>query len=194
MLRIIFRLIFFFKGWKLDDALLKENNITRCVMLAAPHTSNWDGVFLLAAFQKMGVPVRFTLKKEWLRFPLNYLIGPLGAIGIDRSPKDGSKDRISMVDAMTNLYKEEKEMFIVIAIEGSRSPRDEWKTGFYHVAMNAKVPIVCGYLDYKNKIAGVGKLIQPSGDIEADMRKIVNYYRDIPPCIPENFVLDKRYK
>jgi 1-acyl-sn-glycerol-3-phosphate acyltransferase len=194
MLRIIFRLIFFLKGWKLDDALLKENNITRCVMLAAPHTSNWDGVFLIAAFLKMGAPIRFTLKKEWLIFPLNYLIGPLGAIGIDRSPKDGSSDRISMVDAMTNLYKEEKEMFMVIALEGSRSPRDEWKTGFYHVAMNAKVPIVCGYLDYKNKIAGVGKLIQPSGDIEADMREIVNYYRDIPPCIPENFVLDKRYK
>ncbi len=191
---MIFRLIFFFKGWKLDDALLKEHNISRCVMLAAPHTSNWDGVILIAAFQKMGAPVRFTLKKEWLRFPLNYLIGPLGAIGIDRSPKDGSKDRISMVDAMADLYKDGGEMYIVIAIEGSRSPRDEWKTGFYYVALKAKVPILCGYLDYKTKIAGVGKIIHPSGDLEADMREIVDFYRDITPCIPENFVLDKKYQ
>ena len=163
-------------------------------MLAAPHTSNWDGVFLIAAFLKMGAPIRFTLKKEWLRFPLNYLIGPLGAIGIDRSPKDGSTDRISMVDAMANLYKDGGEMYIVIAIEGSRSPRDEWKTGFYYIAQKAEVPIICGYLDYKNKIAGVGKIINPLGDLDADMREIVNFYRDITPCIPENFVLDKKYQ
>ncbi|PCH94787.1 MAG: acyltransferase [Bacteroidetes bacterium] len=194
MLRIIFRLIFFLKGWKLDDALLKEHNISRCVMLAAPHTSNWDGVFLIAAFLKMGAPIRFTLKKEWMRFPLNYLIGPLGAIGIDRSPKDGSTERISMVDAMANLYKDGGEMYIVIAIEGSRSPRDEWKTGFYYVAQKAEVPIICGYLDYKNRVAGVGKIIHPSGDVEADMQDIVNFYRDITPCIPENFVLDKKYQ
>jgi len=195
MLRLIFRLIFKFNGWKLDGSLLRDNDISKCVMVAAPHTSNWDAIYLIAAFHKLGSPLKFTIKKEWLKFPLNLIFGPLGAIGIDRSPKDGSTDRISMVDAMTNLFTDtNQEMYVIVAIEGSRSPRDEWKTGFYHVAVNAKVPILLGYLDYKNKMAGVGKIINPKGDIESDMRDITEFYRNITPRIPENFILDKNYQ
>ena len=154
MLRFIFKLIFRLKGWSVDDALLKESKIKKCVMIGAPHTSNWDAVNLVAAFQLMKVSLKFTLKKEWVRFPLNIFFVPLGAIGIDRTPKDGSTIRRSMVDVMTDLFNERDELIIVFAPEGTRSRREKWRTGFYHTALAAKVPIMLGYLDYKEKRAG----------------------------------------
>ncbi|MFH1320287.1 MAG: 1-acyl-sn-glycerol-3-phosphate acyltransferase [Bacteroidota bacterium] len=193
MLRLIFKIIFKLNKWTLDDALMKEGKITRCVMIGAPHTSNWDMIYMVAAFQLMKIPLKFTLKKEWLRFPLNFFMAPLGAIGIDRSPKDGSTTRRSMVEVMTELFDERKELIIVFSPEGSRSIRDKWRTGFYYTALSAKVPIMLGYLDYKEKRAGIGKMLYPTGDVKKDMKTIMDFYAQFTPRYPELFVLDKEY-
>lgn len=178
-------------GWKMNLNGLNPKNFNRAVMLAVPHTSNWDLPLARAAFYLMGIPVRFTVKKEWMKFPFNLLVGPLGGIAIDRSPRKEGEVRRSMTDAMIDLFNERKELVVLVTPEGTRSYNDKWKTGFYYVALGAKVPIALGYLDYAKKEAGVGLVFQPSGDMEADMQRIMDFYRDIKGKYPEKFTTDK---
>lgn len=189
--KLISKLIFFIFGWTLDDKL--KADFTRCVMIASPHTSNWDLVFARAAFYLMEIPIRFTVKDSWTKFPLNLFMNPMGAIGIDRSPRKPGEERLSMTEAMVDLFEKNKKLVVMVTPEGTRSLRTKWKTGFYHVAAGAKVPIALGYLDYKNKVAGVGKIIYPSGDMQKDMREIMAFYKDIPPKFPEKFSIDMDY-
>ena len=165
----------------------------RCVMIAAPHTSNWDFVFARAAFYLMDIPVRYTVKNDWMRFPFNLIFGPLGGIGIDRSPKIPGEERRSMTEAMIELFKQNEKLAVMVTPEGTRSLRTKWKTGFYHVAVGAQVPIALGYLDFKNKEAGVGKIILPSGDMQKDMKQIMDFYKNIKGKHPENFSVDLDY-
>ena len=187
----IWSLILKMGGWKLDDNFRNYNG--SCVMLGVPHTSNWDAVYALAAFNAIGIPVKFTIKKEWLKFPLRKLWLSMGAIPIDRSPRLPGQDRLSMTDAMIDLFKQTKPLVVLVTPEGTRSLREEWKTGFYHVASGAGVPIGLGYLDYKNRIAGVSKFVMPSGDMAKDMHEIMEFYVNIEGKNPENFSVDKRY-
>lgn len=190
MIRYIFYLIYKLKGWKMDKNVPAEAQ--RCVMIAAPHTSNWDMIIAAGAFHEMNIPLRFTIKKEWFRFPFNYVFGPLGGIPIDRSPKKPGDARKSTVEAMADIFSTQNNIAVMVAVEGTRSLRTEWKTGFWFTAKQANVPICLGYLDYDKKVAGVGPVIYPS-DLEADMRKIMAFYKNIGPCHPEKFALDKRY-
>lgn len=162
-------------------------------MIASPHTSNWDFIFARSAFSLLRIPVRFTVKREWLRFPFKGIMNALGAIGIDRSPKRPGEPRPSMTDAMIELFEKNKELVVLVTPEGTRKKVTKWKTGFYHVAVGAKVPIALGYLDYKNKIAGVGKMIFPSGDMAKDMKEIMDFYKNIAGKFPEKFSVDLDY-
>lgn len=186
----IFRLIFNFKGWTLKTDSIK--GIQQSITIAAPHTSNWDIVMAKAAFDKMGLRLKFTLKKEWFKFPFKLIMRNLGGIPVDRSPKKAGEPRPSMVEAMANLFKQHQELHVMVTPEGTRALRTEWKTGFWHAAKMANVPILCGYLDYSKKIAGVGKIIYPS-DFEKDMRAIMEFYKEIKGKFPKKFSLDKRY-
>src|SRR5690606_18805419 len=85
------------------------------------------------------------------------------------------------------------ELALVVTPEGTRSLSKKWKSGFYHVALGANVPILLGYLDYDKREAGIGKVIHPSGDFEADMREIADFYRNISPKYPAKFSLDERF-
>jgi 1-acyl-sn-glycerol-3-phosphate acyltransferase len=164
--------------------------VKKSVMIASPHTSNWDLYYARLAFVLMRIPVRFTVKKEWLKFPFNLLMKPIGAIGIDRNPKTGSTERKSMVEAMTDLFKDRDDLVVLVTPEGTRSLSTKWKSGFYYVALNAGVPITLGYLDYANKVAGVGKAVYPTGDYNKDMREIMDFYKDIKGRYPEKFSVD----
>jgi 1-acyl-sn-glycerol-3-phosphate acyltransferase len=179
-------------GWKVDKIV--PEGVQRCVMIASPHTSNWDFPIARAAFTILKIPVRFTIKDSWFKFPLNLIFAPLGGIPINRTPKKEGEERPSMVDAMSDLFKDHKDLAVMVTPEGTRSYRDEWKSGFYHVAKAANVPIGLGYLDYKNKIAGVGKVVYPSDDLAADMKIIMDFYKDIAPKNKEKFSIDKRYQ
>jgi 1-acyl-sn-glycerol-3-phosphate acyltransferase len=192
MYRSVSRAFFRSQGWSLKGTELTEHR--RCVVIAAPHTSNWDLFYTLVSFDLMGLPVRFTVKNDYTRFPHSLYMNPLGAIGIDRSPKDGSTERLSMVQAMINLFEDNPgDLAIVVTPEGTRGLRTEWKSGFYHVARGAGVPILLGYLDYGKREAGIGKVIHPSGDFEADMREICAFYQTIEPKFPEKFSVDTRF-
>lgn len=191
MVRWFFRLLFRLTGWKVDRNV--PEGAHNSVMLAAPHTSNWDFPYTIAAFDLLNIAVRYTVKKEFNFFPFSIILNSLGAIWVDRSPKKEGEKRRSMVEVMTELFDRSEPLVVLVTPEGTRSKRTNWKTGFYYVAMNAKVPIALGYVDFKTKTAGVGKVIHPSGDIEKDMREIVAFYNTINGKIPANYSPDVRY-
>ncbi|TAJ54385.1 MAG: acyltransferase [Chitinophagaceae bacterium] len=182
--------IFKATGWTVDTNLPPE--IKKCIIIAAPHTSNWDFWYTMAAFAIYRLKIRFTVKKEWMKFPFSLLMKPLGGIAIDRTPRTAGADRKSFVEAMIDLFRQNEELIILITPEGTRSFRDKWKTGFYHVAQGAGVPICLGYVDYAKKKAGIGKVIYP-GDYAADMQVIMAFYGQVTAKFPENFAVDKDF-
>ena len=191
MLTFIARIMLWLGGWKVDKKIPKES--IRSVMIAAPHTSNWDGIWVRVAFAILGVPVKIAVKDIMTKFPMGLITKPLGFLGINRSKKDPNKPRKSQIEQMADFFKEFDEIAMVIAPEGTRSLRKEWKLGFYYVAKMANVPITFGYLDFEKKIAGVGGVLYPTDNLEADMKKIMEFYKNITPKFPEKYSLDQRY-
>lgn len=187
--KVLSWLLFKLSGWKVKGSLPAD--VKKCVMIAAPHTSNWDLVYARAAFFLMGVPVRYTIKKEAMKaFPLNILLKSLGAIPVERNKEKAAKAKQgSLVYGMARLFKERDELVVMVTPEGTRKFVPRWKTGFYHVARIANVPIVLGYLNYAKKEAGIGPAIYPSGDINEDLNKILSFYADITPKYPEQGVI-----
>lgn len=184
----MFKLIFKLFGWKVTHYL--PDNIKKCVIIVAPHTSNWDFIFGMGAVKVMKLNLRFAIKKEWIRFPFKRLMLSLGALPIDRKKENSAVDKKSSVDAMAELFQSRKELRLVITPEGTRSKVEKWKTGFYYVALTAKVPIAMGFINYETKSCGVDKIIYPSGDFKADMKQIMDFYKDMKGGNPENFSLD----
>ncbi|MCB0568605.1 MAG: 1-acyl-sn-glycerol-3-phosphate acyltransferase [Phaeodactylibacter sp.] len=178
-------------GWRLGPDIPPE--VQRCVITAAPHTSNWDIWYARLGFYIMDIPLRFTIKREWMRFPFSLLIRPLGGLAIDRRARTETGERPSYVEVMAGLFEKYQRIAVMVTPEGTRARSTRWKTGFYYAALSAGVPICLGYLDYANKIAGVGPAIYPTGDINADMRKIMDFYRKLKGKRPQLFSLDERY-
>lgn len=178
-------------GWSVDQNIPSESQ--RSVMIAAPHTTNWDFLLTRVAFYVLGIPVKIAVKDFWTKFPFGILTVPFGGLGIDRSKKDPKNPRPSQIEQMANFFNQHDKIAMVIAPEGTRSLRKQWKMGFYHTAKLANVPITFGYLDYRKKVAGVGGAIYLSDDIEADMVKIMNFYRNVTPKYPAKYSLDERY-
>lgn len=189
--KLVARCIFTLNGWTFKNNLPPD--IKQCVMIAAPHTTNWDFLYTRVAFLLMDIPVKITIKNSYLRFPYGPFARALGGIGIDRRPKNEGEERPSMVQAMVDLFKVYDDLVMLVTPEGTRSLCTKWKTGFYHVAVLAKVPVALGYLDYKKKEAGVGKVVYPSGDMKKDMQDIMAFYKTITPHTPENFSIDLDY-
>jgi 1-acyl-sn-glycerol-3-phosphate acyltransferase len=194
MKRLVFRLwgrsIIWLTGWKVVG--IKEPLPIKSVVVAAPHTSNFDFLLARSAFEILDMPVRFTIKKEWMGFPLGWLLKALGAIAIDKSVRQGEK-KGSSVESMAALFSEYEKLAILVTPEGTRSLRTEWRTGFYHVAKSAGVPLVLGYLDYKKKEAGIGKIFLPGDNFESDMKEIMAFYEGISARFPAKFSTDIRY-
>jgi 1-acyl-sn-glycerol-3-phosphate acyltransferase len=176
-------------GWKSHN--LVENRHHSFVLVGAPHTSNWDFIPAMTVAYRTGIKASFVIKNEWLRFPLNLFFKPIGAIGVDRNKiKTGSVS--SSTDLMAELFKKHKDLILMIAPEGTRSANSEWKSGFWHIAHKAGVPIVLAYADYQKKEAGLGVIIEPH-DFESDMHKVMEFYSRISPCHPDKFKLDPRF-
>jgi 1-acyl-sn-glycerol-3-phosphate acyltransferase len=178
-------------GWETDNHW--PENLSQCVMIAAPHTSNWDALYARLALKVLGVNVRLTIKDSYMQFPLGPFVRAMGGIGIDRRPKQAGEPRPSMVQVMTDLFKQHPELVMLVTPEGTRARQEQWKTGFYYVAVNAGVPIALAYMDYEQKKAGVGKIIHPTGNFEEDMAEIMDFYAGIQAKFPEDFSVDQRY-
>lgn len=191
MLKLLAKFFFKLNGWSLNLDYPPESE--RCIMTAAPHTTNWDFIYMRVAFFILEIPMKVAIKKVWTKFPFGLLIKPLGGLGIERKPRDKSKPRRSYTEQMADFFKEHERIAMVIAPEGTRKLQKEWKMGFYHAAKMAGVPITFGYLDYEKKEAGVGGVLYPTDDIEADMKKMMEFYKTIKPKYDHKFMLDQRY-
>jgi 1-acyl-sn-glycerol-3-phosphate acyltransferase len=170
------------QGWKIGENIPSE--VKKCVVIGAPHTSNWDFVFALAAFKFFGVEPNYLAKKELFWWPLSILLKNTGGISIERSKKNNA------VEEFIEIFDRKEKMILVFPAEGTRKAVSKWKTGFYHVAQGANVPVFLAYLDYKNKIAGFGKPLYLSGNIEEDFLKIKDFYKGITPKNPDSFDIE----
>jgi 1-acyl-sn-glycerol-3-phosphate acyltransferase len=179
MITKLFAWWFTLKGWKVGGNIPPD--VHKAVVLAAPHTSNWDFVYALATFRILGLKVNYLAKKELFRFPLKYVIEGTGGIPVERSKSH------NLVDAMINAFHSKDRLYLLAAAEGTRKKVTKWKSGFYHVAMGAGVPVMLGYLDYEKKVAGFGPVIHLTGDKEKDMAAIREFYRHIRGRNPEKF-------
>jgi 1-acyl-sn-glycerol-3-phosphate acyltransferase len=169
-------------GWTVGSQL--DPSVKKCVLVAAPHTSNWDYPIAMAILYSCGMRIRFLAKKSLFNFPLGILMRATGGIPVDRSK------HTNMVDAMINSLRKNDELILLIPAEGTRSYVKEWKSGFYHTAIGAGVPIVLGYLDYGKKVAGFGDLFYPTGDYQKDLLSIQNFYRQFAAKYPEKSSLN----
>ncbi len=184
-MRIISKLIYFIIGWKAEGGVPKD--ITKAIFLLAPHTSNMD--FYIGRFYCWikGIPIKLLIKKEAFNGPLGWLLKKAGGMPVDRSRAT------SKVIQVAKMFKDNDPMLLGIAPEGTRNLNKRWKMGFYHIAVQAKVPILLSYFDYKKKVAGVGPPLYPTGDAEKDMKVIEDFYRDKSARYPENFNLSPMY-
>ncbi|MEK7259850.1 MAG: lysophospholipid acyltransferase family protein [Pseudomonadota bacterium] len=177
LLRIIAIGLLKLTGWKTVGRPLEN---ARFVLIGAPHTSNWDFVLMLLVVLKLRLRVYWMGKNSLFPFPFAGLMKWLGGIPVDRSRNQ------NLVEHTVRQYHENPEMVVLIPPEGTRSKVKEWKTGFYHIAVNAGVPVLLGYIDAAKKEAGLADFFHPSGKIETDMPAIRAFYADKTGINPEN--------
>lgn len=148
-------------------------DIKKFILIAAPHSSNWDFVYFLLVIFKLQMPVHWIAKESMFFWPFTGLLKRLGGISIDRSRRG------NLVAAMVERFNHADRLIVTIAPSGTRKKVSHWKTGFYQIASQAQIPIVCGFMDYKLKVSGIGPVILTTDDMDADMEKIKLFYKDI---------------
>ena len=156
--------IYFLKltGWKITGELPPE--AAKCVMIAAPHTSNWDLPYMLMVAFQLRLKVYWMGKASLFSPPFRGVMMWLGGIPIVRERAN------NVVAASAEAIRVATQALqLVVPPEGTRSKSRYWKTGFYYIALEARVPIVMAYMDYERKLSGLGPTLYPSGDIDADM-------------------------
>jgi 1-acyl-sn-glycerol-3-phosphate acyltransferase len=163
-------------GWKVAGSVPAD--MPKFVLVLAPHTSNWDLPFILAVMYALGLKINWFGKKELFAAPFGGVLKWLGGIPIDRSSHQ------NMVQQTAQTIREREQIVIGIAPEGTRSQSSYWSTGFYYIASLAQVPIVFGYLDYARKVGGLGPVMRATGNIEADMKVIREFYSGITAKYP----------
>lgn len=165
-------------GWK---TVITVPFYEKCVICAAPHTSNWDLLIGKLFYGSLGRRASFLMKKEWFFFPLNLVFKAMGGIPVNRGKKN------SLVDQLARRFASCSRFNLAITPEATRKANPEWKKGFYYIALQAQVPIMLFGIDYPSKTITCTKAIVPSGNIEKDMREIKRYFMQFTGRHPEYF-------
>jgi 1-acyl-sn-glycerol-3-phosphate acyltransferase len=154
-------------GWHMEGTLPDRPKL---ILIAAPHSSWWDGVWGLLFRSALGADVSFMAKRELFPGPLGWVLRRLGGMPIERSGAHG------VVEQMTARFAERERLWLGITPEGTRKRVTKWKSGFWHIARAAGVPILPVYFDYPTKTVGIGPLHEPSGDLAADVARLRAFY------------------
>ena len=167
-------------GWKVEGSLPVEAR--KCVLIAAPHTSNWDLPYTLMVAFVLNLNVYWMGKHSLFAFPFGPVMRWLGGIAVDRSRSTNLVSASAMA-----LKAADGPVQLVVPPEGTRGRTTHWKTGFYYIALEAGVPIVLAYMDYARKVSGLGPVFVPTGDVDADMAEIKRFYAGVKGRRPQHF-------
>lgn len=178
MMKILSKIIFWLMGWQIIGA---SDYPKKCIVVAAPHTSNWDFLIGRCYGYILGITPKYLIKSELFVPFLGNLIKWNGGIPVYR------KSHNNIVDQIVTRFNNTDELILGIAPEGTRKRVDRWKTGFYHIARNSRIPILLMAIDYETKKVGIIDSITPTIDIEKDMLFIQEKYKNIKGCIPNNY-------
>jgi 1-acyl-sn-glycerol-3-phosphate acyltransferase len=175
----LYKLIFFkLMGWKIEGTIQAATE--KCIMIVVPHTSWHD--FYLGLFTRgiLGLDMHFVGKKELFKFPFGFYFKWMGGVPLDRTPGQNK------VDAIAELFQKRNVFRMAIAPEGTRKKVNEWKTGFYYISLQAKVPIIPVAFDFGNKTVKLGNEFWPTGNQTQDFRNLQIFFKDVKGKIPEN--------
>lgn len=128
-----------------------------------------------------------------MRGPVGWVIEQLGGLAIDRNQNKDAGNRVSYTDRMAGILRANDKIAMIVTPEGTRKARDEWKLGFYYAAQRASCSICVGICDYRTKHIGVPYCYRPSGDLDADLTRMMQTYGAVTGKNPTGFLLDKRY-
>jgi 1-acyl-sn-glycerol-3-phosphate acyltransferase len=163
-------------GWRIEGRL---PDIPKFVAITT-HTSNWDFPVMLLTVFALKTRISVLGKDRLFRWPFGVFFRWCGCIPIDRTKST------NVVEKMIQLFDQSEKLILIVPPEGTRKKVRHWKTGFYYIAQGAHVPIVLAFIDYRRKVAGVGPVFTPTGDIEADVEAIRSFYANVSGKIPEN--------
>jgi 1-acyl-sn-glycerol-3-phosphate acyltransferase len=170
------RLYLWLSGWSVEA---EPPTCAKAVFIAAPHTSNWDMPHMLACAFAMRMRPSWAGKTALFRWPWGWAMRVLGGIAVDRR---GKRDTVQQ---LADHFAARDGMYLAIAPEGTRGFTDHWKSGFYHVARAAGVPILCGYLDYSRKVGGIGPALEATDDVRELMDAVRSFYEPFVGRRPE---------
>lgn len=165
-------------GWKVE---VTQDIKEKCIIALAPHTSNLDFLIGILYSRAEGIRSNFLMKKEWFFWPMGVLMRKLGGIPVHRSKK------MSLTDQLARFAIESKSFCLCITPEGTRSRVEEWKRGFYYIALKANLPILLYGVDFEKKLIRCTETIIPNGCVDEQMKKIKSYYKDFKGRHPQKF-------
>jgi len=178
MKKVLSKIIFKFMGWKVVG---NSTYPDKCLVIAAPHTSNWDFLIGRCYAYIIGVVPKYLIKSELFVPVIGTLLKWNGGLAVYRNSNN------NVVDQIVEKYKSSDKFILGISPEGTRKRVKKWKTGFYHIASKANVPILLLKLDYKNKEIGIFNQFLPSGNAKKDMLFIQEQYANSKGKLPENY-------
>ncbi len=167
-------------GW---SEVVTQEHPDKYIICLAPHTSNWDLLLGQLYIHAKGMKSNFLMKKEWFFWPLGPIFRKMGGIPVYRQKKT------SMTDSMAETARQAEQFHLCITPEGTRSRTEEWKKGFYFIALKANMPILLYGADYERRLIQCTKTIVPNGDLESQMKEIKLYFKDFKGKKPENFTI-----
>ena len=169
-------------GWEIKGEF---PDIQKSIIIFAPHTSYWDGLYGKLYFMNSGINYKFLSKKEFFKFPIKYFFKVFGSIPVYKNKE--------YINQIAELFNNNKELHIILSPEGQLAKTTHWKKGCFYMAVKANIPIVVGYIDYKKKELGVKGVITENNNINTTMTEINKMYMNVNAKYPKNFSLDKRY-
>ena len=182
LVRRLLILLYRWKGWRIDG---RRPEARKFIILGAPHTSNWDFIFFIGATHELGIRPSFMGKSSLFKWPMTDFMLDMGGVPVDRAK------RANYVEQVAAAFAAADDLALVIAPEGSRTFKGDWRSGFYHIAMAAGVPIVPAWVDNAKLVGGMGEPIMPTGDYRADLAKIAAFYREKRPDCDRFIALEK---
>ena len=164
--------------WKIGP---EGEDFPKCVICVAPHTSNIDFTLAKLYYNAIGRKAKFLIKKEWFIFPLGIFFKSMGGIPINRSKSSSTTEQLAEEFSRRDVFH------LAITPEGTRKKANDWKKGFYYIALKAGVPILIGYIDYGKKEVGIKATFHPTGNADEDILAIRTMYEGIRGCHKKNF-------